>query len=205
MPDTVTDYLDIGQGLAEAERRSPGCIKIIHHPSDCRWRMEDFARSHEGGVRFFELNPCDEDVDYEMALWDGCLSAGLDFFATLSTDAHGWRGVRRWGYVMVRARSLSQPDILSALSSGDFVAMTEGCRAAPVKIDRSYGEPGQEYVIASRDSSETRFIGPGGKTLRADGEVESAYVIGGDEVFVRAEVTDDQGLKFITQPVMVQE
>jgi len=203
MPDTITDRLDIRQGLMEADRRSPGCIKVIHHPSDCRWRMEDFRSAHQGGVRFFEVNPCDEDMEYALDLWDECLSSGLDFKVTLSTDAHGWRGVRRWGFVMAQTPTLDQEGILSSLSGGDFVAVTEGCRAKPISISRPAGEPGDEYSISCDGSSEIKFLGPRRKVLQSDGGGESSYTIQGDEIFVRGEAFDPAGLRFFTQPVIL--
>ncbi len=203
MPDTITDHFDIENGLSEAERRSPGCLKIVHHPSDRRWTMKDLTTAHRAGTRFLELNPSDESIEFAISLWDRCLSSGLSYYATLSTDAHGLGGIRRFGHVKIQASSLTQPEILSSLRSGTFVAAEEGCRATPVKVPRPGHGQGGEYRILSEGAVETRFVGFGGSILgRADGATAS-YRISGNEGYVRGEVVSENGLRFFTQPIMI--
>jgi hypothetical protein len=202
MPDTITDYFNIRQGLAEAERRSPGCLKLVHHPSDRRWAMKDLMESFRGGVRFLELNPCDEPMTYSIALWVRCLSSGLHFMGTLSTDAHGLGGIRRFGHVLVNVGELTGDAVLGALKTGEFVAVEEGCRAVPVRVSRP-GPDGGKYLVVAEGAAEIRFLGVGGHVLNMQRGDTGSYAPKAEDVYVRAEVLDPEGLRFLTQPVMV--
>lgn len=204
MPDTITDHFNIERGMAEAERRSPGCLKIVHHPSDGRWTMEDLKNAYRFGTRFFELNPSRESLEYALELWDKCLSSGLALFATLSTDAHGLGGIRRFGYVKVHARSLKQSDILSSLMSGDFVSVQEGCRASPVEILIPDGNAGGTYEVIADGAVKVRFMGAEGRVLDEAEGGKAMYEIVGNEGYVRAEAADEYGLRFFAQPVMIR-
>ena len=203
MPETITDYMNITQGLAEAERHSPGCLKVIHHPGDGRWLLADVKTAYEGGARFIELNREVNPVQFAVDLWDQALSAGMFFYATISTDAHGLGGIRRRGYVRVRAAKLAHNNILAALKAGDFLAEEEGFAAAVTDVVRPRGKAGQEYRVLGKDIAEVRFIGRGGKRLATVQGSNAAYTIAGNEGYVRAEALDAAGLRCFTQPLMV--
>lgn len=205
MPDTITDYMNITQGMAEAERRSPGCLKVIHHPADGRWLLEDVKAAHDAGARFIELNREKNPVQYAVDLWDQALSAGMLFYATISTDAHGLAGIRRRGYVRVRAAALTRQDILDALKAGDFLAEEEGFGGSVVSVSRADGKPGTQYRIEGKGMAEVRFIGRGGRVLANVRGDAATYKIAGGEGYVRAEVLDSAGLRCFTQPVMVPD
>jgi hypothetical protein len=203
IPDTITDYMNIAQGLAEVERRSPDCLKVIHHPGDERWLLEDVRAAYEGGARFFELNLERSGKQFPIDLWDQALSAGMFFYATMSTDAHSLAGIRIRGYVRVRAARLRRDDILGALKAGDFVAVEEGCEAVVTDVARPGGKAGGQYRILGKDLAEVRFIGRGGNCLATVHANEATYVIIGSEGYVRAEVLDSAGVRCFTQPVML--
>ena len=77
MPDTITDYFDIKEGLAEADRRHPGCLKTIHHPADQRWEMQDFLinakrRAEIIPFRLFSIFDC-----FKFRIYYHCPSIGI--------------------------------------------------------------------------------------------------------------------------------
>jgi len=201
MPDTITDYFNIEQGLKEAERRHPGCLKILHHPSSGRSTMEDNRIAHDFGVRYFELNARRERIQEMVDLWDSCLSSDMFLMATLSTDAHGLAGIRRCGYVLAHASSLERDSILGALQSGDFVAVEEGCKVRP-EIAGASGRKGS-YEVAVEGAVEIAFIGSDGKVLDRTKGSRARYRIRGNEGYVRAEAKDGEGLRLFAQPYVV--
>ncbi|HOX36497.1 MAG TPA: hypothetical protein PL033_00795 [Candidatus Brocadiia bacterium] len=200
MPDTITDNFNIRQGLEEVRRRSSDCLIIVHHPADQRWLQEDFKRAYEGGARYMELNPEKTPLQSAVDLWDQCLSAGLRFYANLSTDAHGLGGIRRKGYVSVPASALKADKIIHALRHGAHVCVEEQCAVRIGKVERPTLVPGDVYSVEAEGTVWTRFIGSGGQLLDATREMPARYEIRGDEGYVRAELLDANGRRVFTQP-----
>jgi len=203
MPYEVTHPLNIAQGLAEAESRSPGCLKFIHHPSDKRWTLDDIRAAYDGGSRFIELNGWSLGTQFSVDLWDQALSAGMLLYGTMSTDAHTLAGLHTEGYIRLRAPRLTQKCVLAALQAGDFVACEEKCKAVVSDVVRHAGKRGEKYQVVGDNIAEVRFIGAEGKRLKTTRGNRATYVITGSEGCVRAEVVDAAGLRCFAQPVMV--
>lgn len=108
------------------------------------------------------------------------------------------------GWVMVRASSLSQAAIMSAMRAGDFYA-SNGVRLADYRATRK----DIHVVVAPPENARddrryhTRFVGRGGRVLADVAGFDARYDIRGDEGYIRAVVTDSNGRRAWTQPVIV--
>lgn len=138
------------------------------------------------------------------ALWDEMLTAGRTVFAVASDDTHDLKraGQRQAagpgrGWVMVRATRLAAPDILAALGRGDFYATT-GIELRDLQVTPR----GIALTVLGRGDTRytVRFIGRAGRVLQEVAGVEAGYQFAGDEGYVRATVTDSNGLAAWTQP-----
>ena len=148
------------------------------------------------------------------ALWDSLLSRGKILLGVATDDAHEYQpGAfedplathpgRAW--IMVRAESLSTPALMTAIRNGDFYASTgvtlDDYRATRSKIELRIAAPSRpEDVRRYR----TRFIGRGGKVLADVYGRSASYAIKGNEGYVRASITDSNGLQAWTQPLFVK-
>jgi hypothetical protein len=141
------------------------------------------------------------------ALWDSMLGAGIRIFAVASDDMHQLK--QPWakasakpgqGWVVVRAASLSDEAILSALAAGDFYASTgvelSDVQATPERLAVTVKEQSfAKYTI--------QFIGQGGRILKEAVASPAQYDITGSEGYVRARILDSNGQMAWTQPVFV--
>ena len=145
------------------------------------------------------------------ALWDTLLTRGRLFFGVASDDAHEYHTAELedplatrpgGGWVMVRADTLSQQSIMAAMKSGNFYAtngvLLDDYRASQSRIEIMIAAPGRPEDVRR---FHTRFIGRGGKILADVYGRKASYTISGDEGYVRATITDSNGLKAWTQPV----
>lgn len=153
------------------------------------------------------------------ALWDRLLSAGRVVWGVASDDAHDYTNFDKrhaltpgHGWIVVRAAALERDAILAALRNGAFYASTG------IGIDdiRNDGKQLQIDIaptagldpplpVAPDSRFLTRFIGRDGRELaRAYGRTP-AYRFGGDETYVRAEVSDSDGRRAWLQPVFLDE
>jgi hypothetical protein len=104
--------------------------------------------------------------------------------------------------VIAFAPNNTQQEIMGALKSGNFYAL-QGSSAPKITIDIT----GSSLVVNSDRQSIIRFIGDGGKILKAEKDVyASGYAFVGNEKYVRAEVESvETGKKSWTQPVFVNQ
>ena len=147
------------------------------------------------------------------ALWDTVLTRGTLLFGVASDDAHKFRPDQLTdfeatrpggGWVMVQADTLTPDAIMRALRAGRFYASTgvtlaecvTGAREVRVRVADPEG---------ARDDRRyrTEFIGRGGQVLATVAGPVARYVIRGDEGYVRARVTDSNGRRAWTQPVLL--
>jgi hypothetical protein len=143
------------------------------------------------------------------ALWDSLLTRGKVIFGVGTDDSHYF--TRPWdrtaarpgqAWVVVRATELSAGAIVRALRGGQFYTST-GVELADYTADaRSV-----VLTIARPRGADTRyrteFIGRGGRVLRVVNGLAARYQMRGDEGYVRARLSDSNGLQAFTQPVFV--
>jgi hypothetical protein len=205
-----------------AEIKAAGGIAEIDHPN-WRWsvKFEDIAAlpdntlleiwNGQGSVN--NLGGADDEGNSSPsveALWDRLLTAGHVIWGVADDDSHNYQHLDEetvstpgQAWVFVRAEHLTANEITAALGRGDFYSST--------------GVELEEYNVAGREISlqiktkprgprfVTRFIGRDGRVLAEVSGSKPRYQIKGDEVYVRANVTDSNGLKAWTQPVFVRE
>jgi hypothetical protein len=141
------------------------------------------------------------------ALWDAMLTAGITIYGAASDDMHQLK--QPWskaaarpgqGWIVVRAPHLTAVAILAAMRRGDFYASTG------VELTDVQATP-QRVTLAIQERSSSRyavsFIGRSGRVLKAVSAAPYQYDIVGNEGYVRAKVTDSNGLAAWTQPVIV--
>lgn len=148
------------------------------------------------------------------ALWDSLLTRGKFLFGVATDDAHEYQPAafedplathpgRAW--IMVRADTLSLPALMTAMRRGDFYASTgvtlEDYRATRSKIELRIAAPSRPEDVRRY---QTRFIGRGGRVLAEVYGRSATYAIKGDEGYVRATITDSNGLQAWTQPIVVR-
>jgi hypothetical protein len=148
------------------------------------------------------------------ALWDSLLTRGKVLLGVASDDAHEYQPAafedplathpgRAW--VMVRAESLSEPAIMAAMRAGEFYASTgvflDDYRATRGRIELRVAAPARPEDVRRYH---TQFIGRGGRVLADVYGHNASYTIRGNEGYVRATITDSNGLQAWTQPVFVR-
>ncbi len=204
---------DVLQADIEAARSSGG-LPQVNHPN-FGWALAPTDLLQGKGVHLLEIfnghpqvnNGGGGGAPSAEALWDDLLSAGRTVFAVASDDMHDLKrpGVRQAagpgrGWVMVRAPRLAAADILAALERGDFYSSTgvelRDVQATSAAISLSVREQGTTRF-------RTEFIGKGGRVVKTVDGTSASYQCAGDEGYVRARVTDSNGLLAWTQPVRV--
>jgi hypothetical protein len=143
------------------------------------------------------------------AMWDDILSAGLQLYGIAVDDAHVFKipwdkskSTPGHGWVMVRAANLNATEILTALESGDFYASTGvtlkdyQADAKTIRIEVA-PEPQIKYTV--------QFIGQWGKVLQEVPGTSAAYTFKGNELYVRAKISESNGKAAWTQPVFLKK
>ena len=191
-----------------------GGMASLNHPND----RDSFLHEHvlqTAGASFIEVfngggpsknndggngRPSSEET------WDGILSGGQRIYGIATDDAHTYDEFRPdranpgRGWVCVRANSLTEETILSALKQGEFYAST-GIELMHVTTTPS----AVSFDIRERqgESYLTKFVGMDGRVLSEQLGPCPRYEISGDEGYVRASVTSSDGAKAWVQPVFL--
>ncbi len=191
-----------------------GGMASLNHPND----RDSFTHEHvlqTTGASFIEVfngggpsknndggngRPSSEEI------WDAILSGGQRIYGISTDDAHTYDEFRPdranpgRGWVFVRADSLSEQTILSALKQGEFYAstgieltdVTTTPSVVSIKIQERHGE---SYL--------TKFVGMNGRVLSEQQGLCPRYDISGGEGYVRASVISSDGAKAWVQPVFL--
>jgi hypothetical protein len=140
-------------------------------------------------------------------VWDALLSGGKRIYGIAVDDAHHFTGefaANRAnpgrGWVSVRASSLDARTLLGAMENGLFYASNG------VELDSISVSPRTLTVVVRQRGNfkyTIDFIGKSGKLLQRSGANRATYRLKGDEMYVRARVTDSMGDHAWVQPVFV--
>ncbi|MFB3855141.1 MAG: CehA/McbA family metallohydrolase [Vicinamibacterales bacterium] len=202
--------------LADVEAvRAAGAVPQVNHPN-FGWALNASDLAAVQGVSLLEIFNGHPQVNNVggggsagvEAMWDAALTAGATLFAVASDDTHHLK--RPWaagaarpgrGWVMVRSSRLSSDEILAALSRGDFYAST-----GVELLDLSKGSGRLSVAVRQQGGTKytIQFIGRGGRVLAEATTSPATYEFEGGEGFVRARVSDSNGLMAWTQPVPVK-
>jgi uncharacterized protein (TIGR03437 family) len=138
------------------------------------------------------------------AMWDTVLSSGKLLYGiaaddehTLNNEAGAFPG-RAW--IMVRAASLDAVAITQAMQRGDFYAST-GVTLADYQVSAT----SMSVAVANSAGATTiDFIGKNGQLLQRNTTAPAIYNFTGQEMYVRAKITNDLGESAWTQPVFTE-
>lgn len=140
-------------------------------------------------------------------VWDMLLTGGKRIYGIAVDDAHHFAGefaANRAnpgrGWVSVRAASLDARAILEAMEAGRFYA-SNGVELDSIRVS------GNALTVAVRQRGDFKytidFIGKGGRLLQRTRARNATYRAKGNELYVRARVTDSMGDHAWVQPVFV--
>jgi predicted metal-dependent phosphoesterase TrpH len=205
-----------------AEIRKQGGVAQVNHPN-FRWsvklaEMVDLPDSTllevwNGHSTVNNLGGTDSTGNVfpsHEAVWDSLLTRGKVIWGVADDDSHHFlpddaddpdmtRPGRGW--VMVRADTLTPSAIGSALRNGSFYSSTG------VTL-RSYTANSREIQLEITQNSDARyrieFVGSGGRVLSTSAGTKARYAITGSEGYVRVRITDSNGRRAWTQPVILR-
>ena len=221
----VAKGITMAEGYARniAAIRAAGAIPQINHPN-YRWSVRlgdllavpdstlfEIANAHTGVNNLGAADADGRRVPSTEALWDSLLSRGQLLFAVGDDDSHSFKpreaddyNVTRPGrsWIMVRADTLTAPAILGAIRRGDFYVST-----GVTLRELSIGPRGIRVAAEASGTDDRRFttewIGRGGRVLGTVHGKDASYQVRGDEGYVRARITDSNGKRAWTQPLML--
>ena len=221
----VATGITMAEGYARniAAIRAAGAIPQINHPN-YRWSVRlgdllavpdstllEIANAHTGVNNLGAADADGRRVPSTEALWDSLLSRGKLLFAVGDDDSHSFKpteaddyDVTRPGrsWIMVRADTLTAPAILNAIRRGEFYVST-----GVTLRDLSINPRGIRLAAEAAGTDDRRFttewIGRGGRVLGTTHGKEATYQVRGDEGYVRARITDSNGKRAWTQPLML--
>jgi hypothetical protein len=189
-----------------------GGLAMVNHPN-FRWGISAADIDGVRNCRLLEFANCGAavnnlgfDVPDAEEIWDILLGKGNLLYGVASDDSHHFTTFSPLhdnpgrGWIMARSGALTPGAILESLSRGDFYPTTG--------VEWRRIETGPSAIIVEAAPLEytkyrIEFIGRGGATLRTVIGAEAEYAPDGTEGYVRARVTDSNGLRAWTQPVFV--
>lgn len=149
-------------------------------------------------------------------VWDQVLSKGIAIWGVASDDMHQLKesaggdstdaepaSLPGRGWIVVRASHLTTEDIMNSIAKGDFYAST-GVELADYQIAGGKITVSIKANERFRIKWRTQFIGQNGRIFQDSTANPATYTIKGDELYVRARITDSNGYKAWTQPVFVK-
>jgi hypothetical protein len=194
----INEYIGNEESLPDGVNKiiAAGGVPLLNHPFSSKITMKSFIEA-EGlnHLEVFNGNRPEQTPFVEM-LWDSILSApdGRTIYAIASDDNHFRESKVGRGWIMVKASSLTKQDILNSIRYGNYYATT-GVLLNDINVSAG------SISIDSRNGSKISFIGKHGKLLAEYDSVSATYTFNGDELYVRATITNGDGKIAWTQPV----
>jgi len=175
-----------------------GGVPILNHPQDPPVTVKTFLEIE--GLNHLEIlnGGRPEDTPATEMLWDSLLSDpnGRTVYAVASDDNHYKKSNVGRGWIMVRSPDLTAEDIEENIRNGNFYA-TSGV------ILKKLHSGKRSITIVSENGTLIKFIGKNGSILKEISGDSATYDIKGDELYVRAKITNSLGKAAWTQPVFV--
>jgi hypothetical protein len=201
-----------------------GALAQVNHPN-FHWQLPAETIAATQGAQLIEIANMHPQVNTfgagpsrpgAEATWDELLSRGAKVWGVASDDMHqlemgsssvtgtaGEGALPGRGWVMVHASALTPQAILGALKEGAFYSSTGVTLSDHVVTDKEI-----RLAIKAETAFQTeyrvQFIGAGGKVLQNTVGAAATYRVTGEEPYVRAVVTDSNGLRAWTQPVFIR-
>jgi hypothetical protein len=123
--------------------------------------------------------------------------SGRLVYAVAADDNHYKQKNVGRGWIMVKSPALTKKDIVENIRRGNFYAST-GIKLNDYKVTKT------TITINSENGDTITFIGKYGSVLQSISGKKATYTIQGNELYVRAKITNTGGLAAWTQPVFVK-
>lgn len=176
-----------------------GGVPILNHPQDPVVTAESFlAVEGLNHLEIFNGKRPDDTPATEM-LWDSILSSpsGRRVYAVASDDNHYNKADLGKGWIMVQSPELTKAAIEENIKNGNFYASTG-------IILNAYHATKRSITIDAQNGNAITFIGKNGCIVSRVSGRKATYEIKGDELYVRAKITNTEGKAAWTQPVFVK-
>lgn len=194
---------DIGDetSLADGVKKTiaNGGVPILNHPQDPVVTAKSFLATE--GLNHLEVfnGTRPDDTPATEMLWDSILSSpsGRLVYAVASDDNHYKKADIGKGWIMVKSSELTKAAIEENIKNGNFYASTG------ITLN-TYHATKRFITIDSQNGDTITFIGKNGFILSKVSGKKATYEIKGDELYVRAKVTNTESKAAWTQPVFVK-
>jgi hypothetical protein len=161
-------------------------LQIIEKMKNNLFHMEIY-----NGVTVGQAGPDD------ISVWDSVLTTGRLMYGVASDDSHKESNQGK-GWIMVYSSSNQTDSLVEAIRRGDFYA------SSGVSLDTiSYSS--SKIFVKSKNGNSIKFIGKNGSVLKTFEGQEATYTITGEEIYVRAEISNSTGQKAWIQPYMIKK
>jgi len=181
-----------------------GGIVIAAHPA---WSLNTPAfLASLNGVEISEVYNTMSDEPFNAprgnseSLLDVTAANGKYYRLVASDDSHPYRGEQCVSYIMVQAAALTVPAILEALRAGRFYA-TQGPEFHNISIEE--GEITVETSPVSRITFCSNLYWVNDRCRTGQGLTREVYRIHPNERFVRVQITDQDGKKAWSSPIVL--
>ncbi len=197
----ISAYIDSDTLLQEGVIKTikAGGVAILNHPMDPEITCADFLATN--GLNHLEVfnGGRPRDTQGSEILWDSLLSVseGRIVYAVASDDNHYKKSNVGKGWIMVRAAKLTKQEIVESIRAGNFYATTG-------VIINDFGRTGDTFKVDSQNGETVEFIGKYGKILLRTQSPSARYTIKGNEKYIRAKVTNNEGKMAWIQPIMLE-
>jgi len=196
----IDSYIGDETSLQDGVNRiiAAGGVAILNHPQDPVVNAKTFLATE--GLNHLEIvnGGRPEDTPATEILWDSLLSdpEGRTVYAVASDDNHYKKANVGRGWIMVRSTALTPEDIEKNIRTGNFYA-TNGVILNLYQVREKY------ITIVSENGNSIKFIGKYGYVLEEISGDSATYNIKGDELYIRAKITNSYGKAAWTQPVII--
>ena len=196
----IDSYIGDETSLQDGVKKiiAAGGVPILNHPQDPVVTVKAFLATE--GLNHLEIvnGGRPEDTPATEMLWDTLLSDpdGRIVYAVASDDNHYKETNVARGWIMVRSPALTVEDIEENIRNGNFYATTG-------VILNDYQATKGSITIDSENGNTITFIGKNGSVLNKVSGKSATYNIKGDELYVRAKISNSDGKAAWTQPVFV--
>ena len=190
-----------------------GGIAVLNHPN-YKWALNDETINQVKELKFFEVfngdkgtnNLGGENIKSTEEIWDSLLTNGKLIYGVATDDSHHYKNFSSLlsnpgrGWIMVKAESRVQADILDNFAKGNFYSST-GVFISDILINKN--EVSLDIDTSSQYHYKTQFIGQYGIVLHETWDLNPNYKIKGQEKYVRVVITGSSGHKAWTQPIFI--
>lgn len=209
-------YADLQAMIDDAYER--GNMVLINHPYWSKVEYDEILPlKHLSGMEVF--NYCSkvlENVGESFACWDAVLRRGMRLWGTAVDDGHSFFPIESGGndlfggYIMIKAKSLSQDDLMEAFAAGSFYG-TAGPEIKDFYIDEdnmvhfTCSPVERIFFNGHQRQIRVKWAEPGEELTELVCPLYGETKWTEKEKYIRAECYDAQGRKAFTNPIWLED